>query len=65
VSFTLEIHPSGGRIPLGRFAAPFPRWTDLDPAKRMNHRLALLTAGAALLRSACGEAGGPDAAPTP
>ncbi len=67
VSFTLEIHPSGGRLPLGDASALFSHWTELDHAERMNHWLSELARNAALVRSACGRAlsGNRELAPRP
>jgi hypothetical protein len=53
LSFTLEIHPSDGRLPVGDAAALFRHWTDLDHAERTNHWLSLLVRHATLVRQAC------------
>jgi hypothetical protein len=42
LSFTLEIHPMGGRLPLGDAAHLFRHWRDRENAERMNHWLAVL-----------------------
>jgi len=42
VSFTLEIHPTGGRLPLGDAAHLFRHWEDKTNAERMNHWLSVL-----------------------
>ncbi|MEW6741836.1 MAG: hypothetical protein AB1486_03670 [Planctomycetota bacterium] len=54
VSFTLEIHPSAGRLPLGEGAPLFKHWRHLENAERMNHWLAVLVENDTLLRAACG-----------
>lgn len=41
-SFTLEIHPPEGRLPLDDAAALFNHWSDKTNAERMNHWLAVL-----------------------
>ena len=43
VSFTLEIHPTGERLPLGEAAPLFSHWTDKTNAEKMNHWLSILT----------------------
>lgn len=52
LSFTLEIHPAGGRLPLGEVSALFQHWTDKTNAEQMNHWLALLARNHQLLREA-------------
>jgi hypothetical protein len=52
LSFTLEIHPAGGRLALGDAAALFQHWTDKTNAEQMNHWLALLQRNHQLLREA-------------
>ncbi|HTL55524.1 MAG TPA: hypothetical protein VL361_07580 [Candidatus Limnocylindrales bacterium] len=53
VSFTLEIHPTGERLPLDTAAAaPFEHWTDKTSAEQMNHWLAVLSRNHELLRRA-------------
>jgi hypothetical protein len=42
VSFTLEIHPTTGRLALGDASPLFNHWTDKSNAERMNHWLAVL-----------------------
>lgn len=42
VSFTLEIHPSGARLPLGDAAPMFSHWRDKTNAEKMNHWLSVL-----------------------
>jgi hypothetical protein len=42
VSFTLEIHPGPGQLPLGDAALLFNHWTDKTNAERMNQWLAVL-----------------------
>jgi hypothetical protein len=51
LSFTLEIHPSGGRVPLGDARPLFGHWRDLTNAERMNHWLGVLTENVNLLSS--------------
>jgi hypothetical protein len=43
VSFTLEIHPTADRLPLGDAASLFGHWRDKSNAERMNHWLSLLS----------------------
>jgi len=43
VSFTLEIHPTKERLPLGDAAALFEHWHDKTGAEQMNHWLAVLS----------------------
>ena len=43
VSFTLEIHPTADRLPLGDAAPLFGHWRDKTNAERMNHWLLLLS----------------------
>ncbi|MCX6905482.1 MAG: hypothetical protein NTW03_18795, partial [Verrucomicrobia bacterium] len=52
LSFTLEIHPTGERLPLGDAASLFGHWTDKTNAERMNHWLALLSRNHLLLQQA-------------
>jgi len=42
VSFTLEIHPVSGQLPLGDASPLFNHWTDKTNAERMNQWLAVL-----------------------
>ena len=42
VSFTLEIHPTGDRLPLGDAAPLFGHWRDKTNAEQMNHWLSVL-----------------------
>jgi hypothetical protein len=42
VSFTLEIHPTGERLPLGEEGQFFGHWTDKTNAEKTNHWLSLL-----------------------
>ena len=51
-SFTLEIHPAGGRLALQEAAALFPHWPDKTNAETMNHWLQVLSSNHALLRRA-------------
>ena len=50
VSFTLEIHPTGERLPLGEAASIFEHWTDKTSAEQMNHWLGVLKRNHDLLR---------------
>ena len=52
VSFTLEIHPTGDRMPLGDASALFAHWTDKTNAERMSHWLSVLAQNHGLLRQA-------------
>lgn len=49
LSFTLEIHPTGDRLPLGDNVDLFGHWRDLTNAELMNHWLDILTRNHALL----------------
>lgn len=51
-SFTLEIHPTGERLPLGDAARIFGHWTDKTNAEKMNHWLWVLGCNERLLRQA-------------
>jgi hypothetical protein len=42
VSFTLEIHPGAGQLPLGDASPLFNHWTDKTNAERMNEWLSVL-----------------------
>jgi hypothetical protein len=50
ISFTLEIHPTGQRLPLGDASPLFEHWTDKTNAEQMNHWLAVLSRNHDLLR---------------
>jgi len=50
-SFSLEIHESGGRLPLDDAAALFSHWRDTTNAERMNAWLDVLAQNAALVRA--------------
>ncbi len=52
LSFTLEIHPAGGRLDLGDASTLFEHWADKTNAEQMNHWLALLARNHQLLRQA-------------
>jgi hypothetical protein len=54
ISMTLEIHPTGGRLPLGGDAGLFAHWRDKTNAERMNHWLHILLRNHELLRNALG-----------
>ena len=49
LSFTLEIHPTGARLPLGDAKDLFGHWRDLTNAEQMNHWLDILTQNHRLL----------------
>jgi hypothetical protein len=51
-SFTLEIHPTQERLPLGDAAELFEHWTDKTNAEQMNHWLSVLTRNHLLLKQA-------------
>ncbi len=53
ISFTLEIHPQEGRIPLGPYAHLFTHWKDKTNGERMNYWLNLLLNNHFLVRDAC------------
>jgi hypothetical protein len=53
VSFSLEIHPAEGRLPLGDAAHLFGHWQDKTNAERMNHWLWIILRNHALLSEAC------------
>jgi hypothetical protein len=53
LSFTLEIHPQDGRVPLGEYAPLFGHWQDQENAERMNHWIEILLRNHHLLRQAC------------
>lgn len=52
VSFTLEIHPTPGRLPLGDAAALFNHWIDKTNAEQMNQWLAVMSENHAALLQA-------------
>jgi hypothetical protein len=51
-SFTLEIHPTGERLPLGDAASLFAHWSDKSNAEKMNQWLSVLSRNHVLLRQA-------------
>lgn len=53
VSFTIEVHPSGGKLPLGNASGLFAHWTDSTNAELMNHWLYVLQENQKLLLEAC------------
>jgi phosphoglucan, water dikinase len=55
VSFTIEIHPPAGRLPLDDTVHLFDHWRDRGNAERMNHWLAVISANSRLLLSACAD----------
>ncbi|MCK5229339.1 MAG: hypothetical protein KAR13_03685 [Desulfobulbaceae bacterium] len=52
ISFTLEIHPQEGRLPLGPYAHLFTHWQDKTNGERMNYWLDLLIKNHFLVREA-------------
>lgn len=50
VSFTLEIHPTEGLLPLHSSEAMFTHWTDKTNAMRMNHWMSILRQNALLVQ---------------
>jgi hypothetical protein len=50
ISFTLEIHPTGGRLPLSDASYLFNHWLDKTNAEQMNHWLAVLLENYRLLQ---------------
>ena len=50
LSFTLEIHPVGDRLPLDEAADLFRHWQDKTNAEKMNHWLAMLVENHRLLK---------------
>ncbi len=55
LSFTLEIHPRDGRLPLGNASYIFSHWTDKGNAERMNFWLSSLCENKRLLLKSCGK----------
>jgi phosphoglucan,water dikinase len=55
VSFTIEVHPSDGRLSLGNAAHLFTHWKDKGNAERMNHWLSVLTANGRFVLQECGK----------
>ena len=53
VSFSLEIHPTEGRRPLGEDAHLFNHWKAKDNAERMSHWLSVLEENQKLVLDAC------------
>jgi hypothetical protein len=53
LSFTLEIHPMRGRLPLGNASYLFDHWADRTNAERMNYWLSLILKNHKLLLKAC------------
>jgi hypothetical protein len=49
LSFTLEIHPAAGRLPLADAARLFHHWKNIANAERMNYWLSILSENALLL----------------
>jgi hypothetical protein len=52
VSFTLEIHPTNDRLPLGDATPLFDHWRDKSNAEQMNHWLSVLARNHRLLADA-------------
>lgn len=57
VSFSLEIHPTEGRIPLGDAEYLFKHWADKGNAERMNFWLSVLAQNHLLVADICGKVG--------
>jgi hypothetical protein len=53
VSFSLEIHPTEGRLPLGEASYLFDHWNDKGNAERMNYWLSVLLQNHQLVAEAC------------
>ena len=53
VSFSLEIHPTEGRLPLGDAPYLFNHWKDKGNAERMNYWLSVLLQNHQLVSEAC------------
>lgn len=53
VTFSLEIHPVEGTLPLGQASALFLHWLDKTNAERMNYWLSVLLHNHQLLKQAC------------
>ncbi len=53
VSFSLEIHPTEGRLPLGDASYLFNHWEDKENAERMNYWLSVLLQNHQLVLKAC------------
>jgi len=52
-SFSLEIHPTGGRLPLGDVSFLFHHWVDKGNAERMNFWLSVLCENQKLVLKSC------------
>ena len=50
LSYSLEIHPTGERKPLGEGSALFRHWADTTNAEKMNNWLSVLADNHRLLR---------------
>ncbi len=57
VSFTIEVHPTEGRLPLDDAADLFGHWRDKSNAERMNHWLSVIAANAGIVQSVCRDKG--------
>ncbi len=55
LSFTLEVHPGEGRLPLGNASHLFNHWRDKGNAERMNFWLSVLHKNQNLVLKACGK----------
>ena len=53
VSFSLEIHPTEGRLPLGNASHLFNHWEDKGNAERMNYWLSILLQNHQIVLEAC------------
>jgi hypothetical protein len=52
LSFTIEVHPQGGSLPLGRYSELFGHWRELDSAEKTNHWLEVILKNHELLLDA-------------
>jgi hypothetical protein len=52
-SFSLEIHPTEGRLPLGDASYLFSHWKDKGNAERMNYWLSVLLRNHQLVSEVC------------
>ena len=57
VSFSLEIHPTKGRLPLGEYGRLFDHWQDKTNAEKMNFWLSVLIENYHLVRKALDDYG--------
>lgn len=55
ISFTIEVHPREGRLPLGNASYLFDHWVDKGNAERMNFWLSVMHKNRNLVLKACGK----------